>query len=460
MSDSKLPQLRSARELTKGTEDEFKGLGIPPWFPSFGTAALGGLLFGSDIGGSSSVVRVLGQSASSLGDLNSIELGQIASISLAGAMVASAGLIAVGDKDIGRKAELQGASILFLLGTVIQSLSPNLQLVLLGRVVYGLGIGCAMHVAPLYIAETAPNDLRGKLVSLKEAVIVGGIVLGYLAGALFGDGDPEAWRSIYKSAFPLEIMMAIGAFTLAPESPRWLALQGREEEAVNSLLKCQIVSYEEAEAQVKEMQEMVKRDGAATEGVQAKLAEIFDSPYNRQALIIGVGLVLFQQLSGQPSVLYYANRIFEDAGLGFEAAVGVGMFKLMATVASSALVEDPNYGRKSLLLYGNAGMTLALAGLTALYATSGEAPPDINAVISCILAFVASYQISYGPITWLILSEIFPLRVRSAAVSMGTLANFGSNYLVALLFGTFPLLLSFLPHRQTHTHKLTIRDCN
>lgn len=146
---------------------------IPPWLPSFGTAALGGLLFGSDIGCSSSVVRIFGTGLTDFGQLDSFQLGLLASTSLFGAMAASAVLIFLGDKDIGRKLELQIASSLFLLGTFLQSLSPSLALVYFGRVVFGLGIGTAMHVAPLYIAETSPDNLRGKLVSLKEAAIVG-----------------------------------------------------------------------------------------------------------------------------------------------------------------------------------------------------------------------------------------------------------------------------------------------
>jgi MFS family permease len=104
------------------------------------------------------------------------------------------------------------------------------------------------------------------------------------------------------------------------------------------------------------------------------------------------------------------------------------------TIVSAALVENPNWGRRPLLLYGNIGITISLAGLTALYTAAGTGEPNQAAIIACILAFVGCYQVGFGPITWLVLSEIFPLRVRSAAVSMGTLANFGSNLLVALLF--------------------------
>ena len=163
--------------ITSDTESSKKSDGLPPWLIPFTTAALGGLLFGSDIGCSSSVVRILGGESSEFGALSALQLGQIASSSLFGAMIASAILIFVGDKNIGRKLELQIASVLFLIGTAVQSLSPTLPLIYLGRIIYGLGIGTAMHVAPLYIAETSPNKLRGTLVSLKEAAIVGKIMI-------------------------------------------------------------------------------------------------------------------------------------------------------------------------------------------------------------------------------------------------------------------------------------------
>jgi MFS family permease len=289
---------------TEGSDNKKGGL-LPPWLPSFATAATGGLLFGSDIGSSSSVVRILGSNGAEFGDLSALQLGQIASSSLFGAMVASATLIFVGDQKIGRKLELQMASVLFLIGTIVQSSSPNLPVEFIGRIIYGLGIGTAMHVAPLYIAETSPNDLRGKLVSLKEAAIVAGIVLGYAAGVLFTD-----WRDVFKASLPFEALMLIGAFFLVPESARWLALRNRPDEAAVALAKCQGLSLEDAQRQVVEMTKMTmtaaKADATPTtedESVLEKLQDIFASPYNRQALTIGVGLVLFQQLSGQPSVL-------------------------------------------------------------------------------------------------------------------------------------------------------------
>ena len=274
--------------------------------------------------------------------------------------------------------------------------------------------------------------------SLKEAAIVLGIVFGYAAGYSFG-GDGN-WRGVFESALPIEALMLAGALYV-PESPRWLALRGRPSEATVALQSIQGLTEKEATLQVEEMTKMTfaaagasASAGVESESMGAKMAAIFQSPYNRQALLIGVGLVLFQQLSGQPSVLYFANRIFESAGLGFEAALGVGLFKLVMTLVSAALVEDPKWGRKQLLLYGNSAVTVSLIALSALYGTAGAEGPNQAAIISCILLFVGGYQIGFGPITWLILSEIFPLKIRSAAVSIGTLANFGSNLLIALIF--------------------------
>ena len=349
---------KCAVDATKSTS-----AGLPPWLPSFGTAALGGLLFGSDIGSSSSVTRILGTGLTDLGALDPLQLGQIASASLLGATAASGALIAIGDKNVGRKTELLIASSLFIAGTLIQSLGPTLPIVSAGRVLYGLGIGTAMHVAPLYIAETAPDNLRGRLVSLKEAAIVGGIVLGYLGGAVFGnDGN---WRGVFECALPLELIMLLGAISV-PESARWLALRERPDEAVVAFQQVQGISEEEAKSMVDEMTKLTKRDRkeGVEESLQEKFQEIFGSPYNRQALVIGVGLVLFQQLSGQPSVLYFANRIFESAGMGFEAAVGVGVFKFVMTLVSAALVENPNWGRRSLLLLGNTILTASLVALS------------------------------------------------------------------------------------------------
>ena len=395
------PSLYAATSADADTAGGASG-SLPPWLPAFITAAFGGLLFGSDIGASSSVVRILGSGGSEFGALDAFSLGQVASASLFGAMIASASLIGLGDKNIGRQLELRVAAALFTIGTLVQSLAGAFPLMMLGRVIYGLGIGTAMHVAPLYIAETSPDALRGKLVSLKEAAIVLGIVIGYVAGSIFG-GEGN-WRAVFESALPFEGLMLIGSF-IVPESPRWLALRGRTDEAVQVIQEVQGIDVATARKCVNEMVKMSTTTEFAVEdsSVFAKLNEITSSKYNMQALKIGVGLVLFQQLSGQPSVLYFANRIFEAAGLGYEAAVGIGLFKFAMTLLSANLVENPSYGRRSLMLYGNSIITASLVGIAALYAFPGPDGPNQPAILACMLAFVGGYQIGFGPISWLVI---------------------------------------------------------
>lgn len=353
-------------------------------------------------------------------------------MSLFGAMGVSAAIIAIGDRFIGRKTELLLAASIYGAGSLLEAVAPTFGTELAGRAIYGIGIGTAMHVAPLYIAESVPSSLRGTLVSLKEAAIVLGIVAGYAVGAAFGEAG--GWREVYGAALPFEGLMLAGALAV-PESARWLALRGRVAEAEAALIQAQGVTPEEAQAQVGDMTAAASFAAGEDGGALASFKRLFAGGGNSKALTIGVGLVLAQQLSGQPSVLYYANRIFEKAGLGYEAAVGVGLFKAAMTLVSVRLVEDPKWGRRPLLLAGTAGMTLSLAALSLLF-IGGAETVNQAAVLACIVAFVGCYQIGFGPITWLILSEIFPLNIRAAAVSVGTLANFGSNLLVTLLFET------------------------
>lgn len=403
----------------------------PPWLPAFGTACLGGFMFGMDIGSSSSVLRILGSGETDFGQLSALQLGQVASASLLGAILSSAAIAVIGDERVGRRLELRSAAWLFLAGSLIQSLATTLPLELFGRVIFGLGIGVAMHAAPLFIGETAPDEQRGRLISFKEAAIVLGIVSGYVSGAIFG--VDENWRAVFLSALPFEVAMLMGTAVVC-ESPRWLALRGRKEEAVDVLRGLQSIEEIAAKEKVDRMVCLSNETGK-----QAQLSELFSSPYSRRALTIGLGLVLFQQLSGQPSVLYFANRIFEQAGLGFQAAVAVGLFKLLMTAASASLVENPRFGRKALLLIGNTGITISLLLLSFFYSHPAEIIEGAGimsqlGIIGAMFLFVGAYQIGFGPITWLVLSEIFPLRVRSAAVSIGTLTNFASNLLVALTF--------------------------
>jgi len=218
-------------EAIAESEIDLKATALAFTFP-----AIGGALFGYDIGATSGAVASMTSNVLSGTDwynLSSLESGLFVSGSLFGALVASALALVYGDK-LGRKRELLLAALLYGTGAIVTGLAPSLQLAILGHVTYGLGIGFAMHGAPIYIAETAPASLRGTLISLKEGFIVGGILLGFLAGSQF-IGMEGGWRYIYGIAAAPAVVLAAG-MTILPESPRLLLLRGDGREAAATSL--------------------------------------------------------------------------------------------------------------------------------------------------------------------------------------------------------------------------------
>eukprot|EP00879_Flechtneria_rotunda_P028264 GHRR01030361.1.p1 GENE.GHRR01030361.1~~GHRR01030361.1.p1 ORF type:complete len:511 (+),score=137.46 GHRR01030361.1:274-1806(+) len=348
--------------------------------------AIGGLLFGYDIGASSNVLVSLTDPQLSGTDwyqLFTFQNGLVVSMSLLGALLGSLIALASGNK-LGRRTELIMAALLYGIGAGGMGASGSLNPLLACRVLYGLGIGFAMHAAPAYIAETSPPSVRGLLISLKEAIIVGGILAGYYAGYLFIN-EVGGWRSMYGVAAPLAVLLGVGMACL-PESPRWLLLNGAgREEAVRALVRCEgkrAADLPLVEAEVEDMAASLrqadafdtasKHKAAGGGGSSSSLASSLglnlfqDSRYYRP-LLVGLSLMLFQQITGQPSVLYYASQIFERAGFaGGQESAGIsvllGGFKLIMTLVAVATVDK--LGRRPLLLGGVAGMVLALVLLT------------------------------------------------------------------------------------------------
>eukprot|EP00183_Erythrolobus_madagascarensis_P003076 CAMPEP_0185851170 /NCGR_PEP_ID=MMETSP1354-20130828/6810_1 /TAXON_ID=708628 /ORGANISM="Erythrolobus madagascarensis, Strain CCMP3276" /LENGTH=505 /DNA_ID=CAMNT_0028552067 /DNA_START=233 /DNA_END=1750 /DNA_ORIENTATION=- len=427
------------RETASNTGSSFK---LPQWAPAFCAAAAAGTLFGFDIGSTSAVVRFLGHPGAILADgaqLDPSQLGLVASFSLFGALISSAFALRFGDA-LGRKKEIQLSALAFTAGLSLEAipgLTDSIPALLIARALVGVGIGFGMHVAPTYIAETAPTSRRGPLLSIKEAAIVGGILGGYFAGwgadAVFPDSSNLAWHATYAAGLLVSVPLLLCSQFLS-ESPRWLVLNAAKNGDQEKLDDARKSFQSDAEYNAV-LDALATTENPASE---KRLAGIdWSSPLPAQlgaggqrALVMGLGLVLFQQVTGQPSVLYYANRIFEDCGYGFEAAVGLGVFKLAATLGAAVLVES--VGRRALLLSGACGMTICLAALTSVFSTD-VAFSQTGALLS-IIGFVGFYQLGFGPCTWLVLSEVFPLHVRSAALGFASLLNFGSNLFVTAFF--------------------------
>ncbi|CAI0559643.1 unnamed protein product [Linum tenue] len=330
--------------------------------------ALGGLLYGYDIGSTSSATISI-QSASFSGiswyNLSSVEVGLITSGSLYGALIGSILAFNIADF-LGRRKELILSAVLYLVGALITAVAPNLAILIIGRVLFGTGIGLAMHAAPMYIAETAPSQIRGLLISLKEFFIVLGMVAGYVVGSLLVE-TVAGWRYMYGVSTPLAVIMGIGMWWLA-ESPRWLllrAIQGKgdardlKDTAINCLCRLRGEAFgDTAPAQVEEILNELAFVG---EEKEVTFGEVFQGKCLK-ALTIGCGLVLFQQITGQPSVLYYAASILQSAG--FSAAsdatrvsILLGLLKLIMTGVAVLAVDK--LGRRPLLLGGVSGIVSA-----------------------------------------------------------------------------------------------------
>lgn len=411
---------------------------LPFFFP-----ALGGLLFGYDIGATSGATLSL-QSAELSGiswfNLSAVQLGLVVSGSLYGALLGSLLVYPIADF-LGRRRELIAAALLYVFGGLVTGYAPGLNVLLLGRLLYGLGIGLAMHGAPLYIAETCPSQIRGTLISLKELFIVLGILMGFLVGSIQINAV-GGWRYMYGFGVPISLLMGLGMWTLPP-SPRWLllrAVQGKgsfqeyKERAISALskLRGRPPGDKVSEKQIEEALVSLK-SAYKEEETEGSFLEVFQGP-SLKAFIIGGGLVLFQQITGQPSVLYYAGPILQSAGFSAAAdatrvSVVIGLFKLAMTWIAVLKVDD--LGRRPLLIGGVSGIALSLFLLSAYYKFLGGSP---LVAVAALLLYVGCYQISFGPISWLMVSEIFPLRTRGRGISLAVLTNFGSNAIVTFAF--------------------------
>ncbi|XP_052149209.1 D-xylose-proton symporter-like 3, chloroplastic [Oryza glaberrima] len=432
------PSSGGAGDGAAGKEFSWSSIILPFLFP-----ALGGLLFGYDIGATSGAcisLQSVELSGTTWFSLSSIQLGLVASGSLYGALGGSLLAYRVADF-LGRRIELVTAAALYISGALVTGFAPDFVLLIIGRLLYGIGIGLAMHGAPLYIAETSPSRIRGTLISLKELFIVLGILTGYLVGSLEID-VVGGWRYMFGFGAPLAVIMAIGMWNLPP-SPRWLllrAVQGKasvednKKKAIQALrsLRGRFRSDRVLADEIDDTLLSIKAAYAEQES-EGNIWKMFEGA-SLKALIIGGGLVLFQQITGQPSVLYYATSILQTAGFAAasdaaKVSILIGLFKLLMTGVAVFKVDD--LGRRPLLIGGIGGIAVSLFLLAAYYKILNSFP---FVAVGALLLYVGSYQVSFGPISWLMVSEIFPLRTRGRGISLAVLTNFGSNALVTFAF--------------------------
>jgi sugar porter (SP) family MFS transporter len=388
-------------------------------------ATLGGLLFGYDtavISGAIGFLRVHFQ-------LDTVQMGWAASSALVGCIAGAAGAGAFSDR-FGRKKMLMVSALLFAISGIGCALPRTILEFNVYRIVGGVGVGFASMLSPLYIAEVAPARMRGKLVSVNQFAIVTGMLLVYFVNYFIALQGNESWNveagwrwMLGSESLPAFIFLA-GLFAV-PESPRWLLKQNRREEAFR------ILSRVDGQSQAGE--ELSRLDGLLKQE-RGTLADLF-RPGLRGVLALGIALAVLQQVTGINVFLYYGPEIFKNLGNGTNAAllqtVIVGVVNLTFTIAAILVVD--RLGRKPLMILGSAGMGLSLTFLgLAAYLQKTELW-----VLTFMLTYIASFAIAIGPVTWVLLSEIFPTKVRGRAMAIATLLLWLANYIVSQ---TFPML--------------------
>ncbi|QIN77426.1 sugar porter family MFS transporter [Rubrobacter marinus] len=394
--------------------------------------ATGGLLFGYDTGVISGALPFIRDDFG----ISAFTQGVVVSFLLVGAMVGALSGGPLSDR-IGRRSTALIAAVIFGVGALVVALAPSVAVIILGRFVLGLGVGLASMIVPLYIAEIAPADRRGGLVSLNQLLITVGILVSYIVGVIFA--PVEGWRWMFGVALIPALVLFFGMLRL-PESPRWLFEQGRTDQARSVLSRSR--SEAEIEREIQDMQQIKEQE---LQQSQAGYGELL-APYVRPALVIGIGLAIFQQVTGINTVIYYAPTILESVGFSVQGALvanalGVGLVNVGFTILAVRIID--RVGRRPLLLIGLVGMTISLALLAIVFTVGGESVSTGLGILAtvCLALYIASFAISLGPVFWLMISEIYPLRIRGTAMSAASIANWGSNFIVAL---SFPVLLAAL----------------
>lgn len=384
-------------------------------------SALGGMLFGYDIGVISGALLFL---AHDFG-LGPFLQGVVTSSLLVGAAVGALVGGRLADR-FGRRTVLGVSAAVFIIGALGSAFAPETWTLICSRFVLGLAVGAASLVVPLYIAEMTPPANRGALVSLNQLMITIGILVSYLVNSALAAS--ESWRWMLGLAVVPAVLLGIGMLLL-PDTPRWFLSKGRQTEAESVLRRSR-----PAEAIAEEMRsitEVLNRQRAET----PRLAELANKGV-RPMLIVGVGLAIIQQITGINTIIYFAPSILRETGFGTSGAmlstVGVGVVNVVLTVVAIFLID--RLGRRPLALSGLGGMVLCAALLGAVYLL-----PDLRgfagyAALICIAGYVACYAASLGPVVWLMISEIYPLRIRGSAMGVSTIALWLTNVIVALTF--------------------------
>ena len=393
--------------------------------------ALGGLLFGFDISVISGTIPFLQK----VFVLSETMKGWIVSSALIGCILGASYSGRLGDK-FGRKKVLLITSILFGISAIGSGFSNTIPAFVFYRILGGLAVGGASVLAPMYIAEVSPAHLRGRMVSINQLTIVIGISMAYYSNwFLLGIGE-NAWRWMF-AAEAVPSLLFFGALFIVPESPRWLVARQNENKAKQVLEKIADTNF--ALFELSEIKESLK--GNEKRGT---LKDAFKKKYSF-ILFLGIFLAVFQQWSGINVIFFYAPDIFARANLGVDAALFqttlIGIMNVVFTILAMRVIDK--LGRKLLMLIGSAGMAVCYLIIGYLFMNGNT---DGWLLLSFIIITPAFFAFGLGPTVWVVLSEIFPNKIRGAAMSVSTFALWVACYLLTL---TFPIFVEWFNAANT-----------
>lgn len=397
-------------------------------------STFGGLLFGYDTGVINGALPYMSESDQL--NLNSFTQGLVTSALLFGAAFGAVVGGRLADYN-GRRKTILYLAILFFVSTIGCTISPNAAVMILCRFLLGLAVGGASVTVPTYLAEMSPAESRGKMVTQNELMIVTGQLLAFTFNAIIGNmlgENPHVWRYMLPIAAIPAVFLFFGMLRV-PESPRWLVSKGKNNEALTVLQK--IRESKRAKSELQEIESAYEQE----EKMEKATFKDLTTPWVRRVVFLGIGIAVVQQITGVNSIMYYGTEILKDAGFQTEAAlignIGNGVISVLATFVGIWLLGK--VGRRPMLITGLVGTTTALLliGIFSLVFEGSAALPYI--VLALTITFLAFQQGAISPVTWLMLSEIFPLRLRGLGMGVTVFCLWGINFLVGL---TFPVLLA------------------
>ncbi len=395
----------------------------------------GGLLFGLNMAGISGAVDML-KSEFSLTDSG---LGTVAALLTFGCLI---GALFTGNftEKYGRKKVMLATAVLYIISALGCALASSSAMLIVFRVLSGLAVGATSVVGPMYVSEISPAKSRGRLVSMNQFAITIGIVLAYVFDyLLIGLGD-DSWRYMLVIPAVFGLFYLIFILSSFPESPRWLVAQNRKEDAKNVMLN--IGGQDLVQNELDQMEKVISEE---KEKEKMKISELFKGKTGK-IVAIGTAIAALQQITGINAVIMFAPDIFQAAGSAkgdsMMQAMIVGLVNFLMTIVALWLVDKK--GRKTLLLWGAVGMIISLAYLT--YEFSKETQYGVGVLIA-LLGYISFFAASFAPVMWVIISEIYPNRIKGVAMSFSTaiswLCTFITVYFAPIIQGSLGLSYLF-----------------